>query len=180
MSKDPNYDRWYAARHVNILLAPTHRLETFGDTIFNYHMVSELEDYPGKIRVRTGRLQAYKPAVIVPDAIKIETEGLSPEAREYIENLMASHKDCFRILRYGYHFKSDNFSEQIVTDNLANVSDRVLKTVAAKRDPFAAVVQGEDDPWDIAIVELWRREVERSVGGNIKELGDQLWKDGLK
>ena len=37
---------------------------------------------------------------------------------------------------------------------------------------FASVLQGVDDPWDIAIVELWRREVSRSAGKNIKELND--------
>jgi len=34
------------------------------------------------------------------------------------------------------------------------------------------VLQGVDDPWDVALVELWRREVERSAGMNIKELND--------
>ncbi|MBQ4439523.1 MAG: hypothetical protein II909_00070 [Kiritimatiellae bacterium] len=179
MSKDRNYDRWYAARHVNVLVAPSHRLETFGDTIFNYHLVSELPDSPRKVRIRTGRLQAHKPAVIVPDFSNIEADGFSPEALEYIESLR-QHQEYLRILRYGYHFKTDNFSEQIVTDSLAAVAERVKQSVIAKRDPFSAVVVGEDDPWDIAIVELWRREVERSVAGNIKELGSQLWNDGQK
>ncbi len=179
MSKDRNYDRWYAARHVRILLSPKHKLETFGDTLFNYHMISELQDYPGKIRIRAGRLLAHKPAVIVPRMGLVETEGLGPEAQEYIESLKEL-QECFRILRYGYHFKSDNFSEQIVTDNLAAVTERVLRSVEAKQDPFAAVVQGEDDPWDIAVVELWRHEVVRSVTNNIKELGDKLWSDGQK
>ena len=179
MSRDRNYDRWYAARHVKILLSPSHRLETFGDTVFNYHMVSELQDYPGKIRIRAGRLLAHKPAVIVPDMGNIEAEGFSPEARAYIESLK-QFSECLRILRYGYHFKSDNFSEQIVTDDLRAVTERVKAAVMAKNDPFAAVVQGEDDPWDIAIIELWRHEVERSVKNNIQELGDKLWSEGQK
>lgn len=179
MSKDRTYDRWYAARHVKILLSPSHRLETFGDTVFNYHMVSELQDHPGKIRIRAGRLLAHKPAVIVPRIGSIEAEGFSDEAREYIESLK-QFTECLRILRYGYHFKSDNFSEQIVTDSLPAVTERVKAAVAAKKDPFAAVVQGEDDPWDIAIIELWRHEVMRSVTNNIKELGDKLWSDEQK
>ena len=179
MSRDRNYDRWYAARHVRILVSPRHRLETFGDTLFNYHMISELQDHPGKIRIRAGRLLAHKPTVIVPRMGSIETEGLSPEAQAYIESLK-EFQECFRILRYGYHFKRDNFSEQIVTDDIKTVAERVKSAVEAKQDPFAAVVQGEDDPWDIAIVELWRHEVMRSVNNNIKELGDKLWSDGQK
>jgi len=29
-----------------------------------------------------------------------------------------------------------------------------------------------DNPWDVALVELWRREVVRSAGKNLKELND--------
>ena len=54
MSSNPDYDRWYAARKVRILLSPSHRLETFGNTLVNYHLISELDDHPGKIRVREG------------------------------------------------------------------------------------------------------------------------------
>ena len=67
-----------------------------------------------------------------------------------------------------------------MTDDIETVAERVKSAVEAKQDPFAAVVQGEDDPWDIAIVELWRHEVMRSVNNNIKELGDKLWSDGQK
>ena len=56
MSSNPDFDRWYAAKRVRILLMPSHQLETFGNTLVNYHLISELEDHPGKIRVREGRL----------------------------------------------------------------------------------------------------------------------------
>ena len=37
-------------------------------------------------------------------------------------------------------------------------------------DKFSAVIQGVDDPWDVALVELWLREINRSAGRNISEL----------
>ena len=83
MSSNPDFDRWYAARKVRILLMPTHRLETFGNTIVNYHMLSELEDHPGKIRVREGRLEAHRPLVITPDFGQITTEGIGEQAKAY-------------------------------------------------------------------------------------------------
>ena len=178
MSKDVNYDRQYAREHVNILVMPSHNLETFGDTLFNYHLVSELPDFPGKIRIRAGRLLARKPAVLTPSlSAEIDFGELGPEAQEYIESLR-EFEECFRVLAYGYQFKTDNFSEQVVTDKLENVIERVKTTVLAKQDPFAAVIVGEDDPWDIAIVELWRKEVERSALRNVIELSQkgELWK----
>lgn len=169
MSSNPDFDRWYAARHVRIVLSPSHRLETFGNTLVNYHLVSELPDRPGKVRVREGRLEAHRPRVIAPHFSEITTEGLGDEAKAYLE-FLKRHEDEMRILQYGYHLKSDNFSEQIVTAPLAVVTERVKAAVIESKDAFGAVLQGEDEPWDVALVELWRREVARSAGTNIKEL----------
>ena len=169
MSSNPDFDRWYAARSARFLVEPSHRLETFGNTLVNYHLVSELPDHPGKIRVREGRLEAHKPLVITPHFAQIEAEGFGDEARDYLEFLKANEKNL-RILQYGYHLKSDKFSEQIVTDRLSVVTERVKDEVIASNDKFAAVVQCVDEPWDVALVELWLREVNRSAKGNIDEL----------
>ena len=172
MSSNPDFDRWYAAKKVRILISPKGRLETFGNTIVNYHMISELPDYPGKIRVREGRLEAHPPLVITPHFNTLTTEGLGDEGRAYLEWLRENEANM-RILRYGYHLKSDNFSEQILTDSLAAVTERVKAEVIAADDDFAAVLQGEDEPWEVALIELWRRQVNRSAGMNLKELNDK-------
>ena len=172
MSSNPDFDRWYAARRARFLLEPSHRLETFGNTLVNYHLISELDDHPGKIRIREGRLEAHQPLVITPQFAPIEMEGFGDEAKEYLEFLRESEKNL-RILQYGYHLKSDNFSEQIVTDRLSVVTERVKQEVLSEHDPFAAVVQCVDNPWDVALVELWLREVNRSARGNIADLQQQ-------
>ena len=89
--------------------------------------------------------------------------------KAYFEFLKETEKNL-RILQYGYQLKSDNFSEQIVTDRLSVVTERVKDEVIASNDKFAAVVQCVDEPWDVALVELWLREVNRSARGNIDEL----------
>ena len=169
MSSNPDFDRWYAAKSAKFLVEPTHRLETFGNTLVNYHIVSELDDRPGKIRIREGRLEAHQPLVIAPHFQETEFEGLGDEAMAYF-NFLKENEDHLRILRYGYHLKSDNFSEQIVTDSLAAVVERVKEAVVASGDVFSAVIQGVDDPWDVALVELWLREINRSAKTNISEL----------
>ena len=169
MSSNPDFDRWYAAKSAKFLLEPSSRLETFGNTLVNYHLISELEDRPGKIRVREGRLEAHKPLVIVPDLSSIETEGLRGEAKAYAEFLQ-SHEADLRILKYGYRLKADNYTEYVVTDSLSAVVDRVKAEVMAADDGFSAVIQGVDEPWDVALVELWLREVHRSAGHNICDL----------
>ena len=170
MSEDSRqFDCWYAVRHTKVVHAPSRALETFGATRVNYRLVAELEDDPSKVRIREGRLEAHQPLVITPHLAAIETEGLGDEAKAYLEFLKENEKDL-RILQYGYHLKSDNFSEQIVTDRLSVVTERVKSEVVASNDKFAAVVQCVDDPWDVALVELWLREVNRSAQGNIDDL----------
>ena len=169
MSSNPDFDRWYAAKSARFLVEPSHRLETFGNTLVNYHLVSELPDNPGKVRVREGRLEAHQPLVITPHFAQIEAEGFGDEAKAYLD-FLKENEQHLRILQYGYHLKSDKYSEQIVTDRLSVVTERVKDEVVASNDKFAAVVQCVDEPWDVALVELWLREVTRSAGGNIKEL----------
>ncbi|MBE6382930.1 MAG: hypothetical protein E7049_07975 [Lentisphaerae bacterium] len=172
MSSNPDFDRWYAASKVRVVMRPSHQLETFGATLVNYHLISELPDYPGKVRVREGRLEAHQPQIITPHFNEITMEGFGDEGRAYVEWLRQNEENL-RILRYGYHLKTDNFSEQIVTDSLAVVTERVKKSVIESGDRFSAVVQGQDEPWDVALVELWRREVMRSAEHNIRELHEK-------
>ncbi|MBO4447908.1 MAG: hypothetical protein J5807_00285 [Kiritimatiellae bacterium] len=169
MSANAEFDHWYAVQKTRIIVSPRHRLETFGNTLVHYHLISELDDYPGKVRVREGRLEAHKPLVITPDFSDVEVEGFGEEARAYIEFLRHT-EEHMRILRYGYQLKSDNFSESVVTDSIRTVTDRVRREVESRGGAFSAVLQGVDDPWDVALVELWRREVERSARTNIEEL----------
>ena len=169
MSSNPDFDRWYAAKHARFIIEPSHRLETFGNTLVNYHIVSELEDNPRKVRIREGRLEAHQPRIIAPQFQEAEFEGLSDEAQAYF-NFLRENEEHLRILQYGYSLKSDNYSEQIVTEALSVVTERVKNEVVASGDKFAAVIQGLDNPWDVALVELWCREVRRSAKNNIHEL----------
>ena len=169
MSSNPDFDRWYAAKSARFLLEPKHRLETFGNTLVNYHLVSEVADRPGKVRVREGRLEAHQPLVIRPDFNEVETEGFSDAAKAYLDFLKAN-EEHLRILRYGYQLKTDNFSEYVITDRVNSVAERVRNEVIASGDELSAVILGVDEPWDVALVELWLREVQRSANCNIKDL----------
>ena len=172
MSSNPDFDRWYAAKNARFLVEPSHCLETFGNTLVNYHLVSEVADRPDKVRVREGRLEAHQPLVITPHFSEVEMDGFGDEAKAYMEFLKETEANL-RILQYGYHLKSDNFSEQIVTDRLSVVTERVKAEVLDSHDPFAAVIQCVDEPWDVALVELWLREIRRSADDNIRELNER-------
>lgn len=172
MSSNPDFDRWYAARKMREVLRPKGHLETFGSTLLNYSLVTELADSPGKVRVREGRLEAHPPRVIVPNLDNITAEGFGAEAQQYLDFLKENEKNL-RVLSYGCHLRRDNFSEQILTGEPEAIARRIKDEILEKGDPFSAVLTGEDEPWDVAIVELWRREVVRSAKGNIAELQER-------
>ena len=159
----------YAAEATEILHAPSRALETFGTTSVNYHLLAELEDYPGKIRVREGRLQASKPELITPERyVKDEFEGFGELAQLYYD-FLKQHEDSLKILKYGYRLKQESFSEQIVTDSMEAVAARVIDEVKSENRPFDVVIKGVDDPWDVCLMRFFWMHTNASVAKNMAD-----------
>lgn len=171
MSKKPTqFDFWFAVNNTEIVVPPRHHLETFGNTIINYTLVSELMDTIGKVRVREGRMQALRPQIITPDSYSsMMLEGFGEQAQQYLEWLK-NNEDTVRILRYGYTLKQEAFSEQVISDPMETVLERVKSDGSSKNDPFAAVIKGVDDPWDVCLVRLFWTVIRNSAETNIREL----------
>ena len=169
MSRDRTYDYLYAAEATEILHGPMRALETFGTTSVNYHLLAELEDYPGKIRVREGRLQASKPELITPERyVKDEFEGFGELARLYYD-FLKQNEDSFKILKYGYRLKQEAFSEQIITDSMESVAARVIEEVKSENRPFDVVIKGVDDPWDVCLMRFFWLHTNASVAHNMQD-----------
>ena len=163
------FNFWYASLNTEVVLPPSSRLETFGSTLIHYHLVAELPDNPGAVRVREGRLEAHKPSLIIPSHLaRTEMEGFGAEARRFIE-FLRDHDDSARILQYGYSLKQESFSEQVVHDSAAAVLDRIVAGVKARGAGHEAVVKGVDDPWDVCIVKLFWLEINASAPKNLRE-----------
>ena len=173
MSGDRRLDYMYAVANTELLLVPKKHLETFDNTLLHYHHVSEDMDRVGSIKVRTGKMQINRPQILTPGAYsKIVLEGFGEEAEKYAKWLQ-EHDSELHILRYGYALKQESFSEEIVTDSLDAVVDRVLKDVKASEDPFGAVLKGVDSPWDVCLMRLFVAVVESSVRANVAEMARQ-------
>jgi len=170
MKKRSTFDFWYAVNNTKILLMPSRHLETFGTTVLNYHLVSELMDTVNQARVREGRMQASRPQIITPESYsKTILEGFGDEARQYVEWLKEHEKEV-RILQYGYSLKKEEFSEHIISDNMRTVAERVENEVKGKGDPLSAVVIGVDEPWDVCLIKLFWEVIQKSARTNIQEL----------
>ena len=174
MSRKPtHFDFWYAVNNTEILVSPKRHLETFGNTLINYTMVSELMDSVGQVRVREGRMQAMRPQIVTPAAYSsMILEGFGEQAEKYLEWLR-EHEDQVRVLRYGYTLKQEAFSEQVVTDSVESVVGRIKDAAAGRRDPFSAVIKGVDAPWDVCLVRLFWKTVQDSAQANIREMSER-------
>ena len=176
------FDFKYAVEHTEIVLVPERHIETFGNTIIQYTLVSELMDSVGQVRVREGRMQAMRPQIVTPSAYSsMILEGFGEQAQKYADWLR-EHEDAVRILQYGYTLKQEAFSEEVLTDSVDAVLDRVKTEITGKRDPFKAIVKGVDDPWDVCLVKLFWTIIQSSAQENIRELNERKMfeiRDGL-
>jgi hypothetical protein len=173
MSKDKQFDFWYAVNNTELITSPTGRLETFGDTVVNYYLVCELMDSVGQVRVREGHLKALKPAIITPQSLgQMDVGDLGKEAQQYADWL-AEHANDLRILQYGFTLEKQELKEYTVTDNIENVLDRVKTEVAAKDDPLSSILLGVDDPWQVCLMKLMVDLVQHSAQGNMQDFNQQ-------
>jgi hypothetical protein len=169
-TKKDSFDFWYAVNNTDVKLMPERHLETFGTTVLNYHLITELMDSVDQVRIREGRLEAGQPQIITPDAyLQTAMEGFGEEAQKYIDWLK-EHEQDIKVLQYGYKLKQESFTEHIVTDSLENVVERVQLSVKASNDPMSAVVVGVDDPWDVCLVRLFWEVIQKSAVFNIRDL----------
>lgn len=169
MANDDPLDFWYAVHNTQVTLMPTQRLETFGTTILNYHMISELMDTIGQVRVREGRIQAYRPEIIAPSAMASQLlEGFGTEAGKYAEWIL-EHASELRFLRYGFKIRKQEIQSHVITDSLKTVAERVEKEVRGKDDPLSAVLVGVDEPWEVCLLKLMCDVWVQSAPGNVRD-----------
>lgn len=177
MSNDKAFDFRYAVENTEILIPPSGRLETFGDTILGYVLVSESPDDIGRCKVRTGTMRMKKPLLLTPEAYAERSlEGFSDEARKYLDWLR-DHGQEVHVLRYGYQLSRESFSEQEVSRPIGDVLEDAARDVKGRKDPWLALVRGVEDPWDVCLVRLFMESVTRSARHNIEELASRRLAD---
>lgn len=176
MSTDPQFDFWYAVNNTQVVAVPQNRLETFGATVVNYHLVSELMDSVDKVRVREGKLKAFRPEIITPPSITDEMlEGFGAEAQNYAKWLQQNAQDM-QMLKYGFKVQKKEINDYILSDPLDIVVDRVKADVSDRNDPLGAVLVGVDRPWEVCLLKLMVELVQGSAPGNIQDIR-QLQRD---
>ena len=165
-----DFDFWYALHNTEVVHPPSGRLETFGNTVVHYHLLSELMDDTTEVRIREGRVEAFRPQIITPRGMEqAPLDGFGPEAREYMQWLKDNAAELV-LLRYGFQIKKEHLREYTVHDSLPAVLAQVEETVKQKDDPLSAIVIGVEKPWEVCLMKLMVDVTQRSLMANVSDL----------
>ena len=155
-SSPHEFDFWYAVNNTEVLELPRGRLETFGSTLINYRLVTELMDAVGQVRVREGRIQSFRPEILTPQSFsESPLEGFQAGQAEDFIRWLREHESDLILLKYGFKIRQKTTTESIVHDSIENVLDRV---------------RGVDEPWEVCLLKLLVEVVRRSAPGNARDL----------
>jgi len=163
-------DFHYALENTKVILSPQKRLETFGTTVLNYHLITEEMDSVNRMRVREGRIHAHKPELVTPEHFaKLLLEGFGEKAEKYAD-AVSQFASQIALLKYGFTFRKDETRRYDVSGALAEVSARVRSEVESKGDPLAAVLTGVDDGWEVCLLKFALDMVLASGGEHVRDL----------
>ena len=143
----------YAMETTEVVHEPDRRIDTFGTTNFEFHLLTEPMDEVGQVRVREGRVEAERPKILRPDGdTDLMFEGFGEQAEMFA--------DWFRqygnmeIVRYGFIFAKRGFTESVVSEPMEAVRDRIMDDVRSSGSPSRAVIVGVDDTWEISLLKF--------------------------
>lgn len=164
------FDFMYAVRHTSIVCAPKRLLDPFDQTTIDYTLLAQPMDDPHKTRVRIGKLQTYPPRLVLPGDLSVqELEGFGPQAERYLEFLQ-THASKIRILRYSYRLKREKYTEHLLSESIDIVKARVKAEMEEKGNPYASLLVGVDEPWDVCLLHLFMKLVQASVPKALEQI----------
>ncbi|MBP7950539.1 MAG: hypothetical protein KA004_12865 [Verrucomicrobiales bacterium] len=162
-------DIQFAFEETTTLHEPDRRLETFGTTSFEFHLLTELMDDVTQTRIRSGRIHAERPVIFRPDAPPdFAFEGFDAEQAAAFSHFLEQIAGQTVFLQYGFSFRKSDVTESLVHETLETVQDRVIREV--RDNPHAAVLRGVDDAWEICLLKFTLEMVQKSHGINIFDL----------
>ena len=151
-----------------MLYVPDRRIDSFGDTRFNFRLITEPMDETGVCRIRSGWVEAGRPRIIRPaDMRGIETEGFGSSAAQFFDWMQRHGARLQALFEYGFRFCRSEVSEEMVHDVCADVTERVVQEALQSGDPFRAVIYGVEDAWEVSLLGFMLEMIQKSHEINI-------------
>lgn len=159
----------YALENTKTHVEPSGLIETFGSTMFDFVLISELMDEVNRVRLRRGTLMAERPRIVAPQHFaKIMLDGFGEKAREFADWL-EQHGEDLKFLRYGFQFTKTNLREEIVSGELPGIVEQAVRDARSGDGGRQAVIESVDDAWEVSLLKLAVETAQRSAGANVEE-----------
>jgi hypothetical protein len=153
----------YAMEHTELVRVPQQELATFGSSIVDYWVVTELAR--NVTVVRDGKVLAEKPKIITP-AYLINVEGFSEQARRYIAIMAREHPDESGVF---YRYKNEPKEMNVVSEPIRGVIDKLVARVEEAHNPLSTIIRGPEELWDLSLLMFVYELTKRSIHSNISE-----------
>ena len=105
----------YALQNTELVRAPQQSLATFGSSVVDYYVVTELVGNASV--VRDGKVIAERPRIVTP-AYLVNVEGFSDQARRYIAMMARDHPNDSGIF---YRYKNEPKGMNVVSEPVKQV-----------------------------------------------------------
>jgi len=162
-------DFTYALENTRVIVEPKSTIETFGQTRFQFQLVTEPMDAVGIVRVRAGLIHAERPRILAPQHMnQFLLEGFGKHAEEMIE-LFRNYPEHLKILRYGFIFKKTDISEKLLKQPKEDVIRRLQDEINLQDDQRTTLIEGIDEAWEACLIKFTMDMIQRSAAGNVSE-----------
>ncbi len=153
----------YALEHTELIRAPRRELDTFGSSIIDYYVVTELV---GNLSVvRDGKVIAERPKIVTPVYL-VNVEGFSEQARKYID-MMARERPYESGIFYRY--KNQPKGMNVVSEPVRQVINKLNSQIEEERNPLSTIIRGVEELWDVSLLMFIYELTTKSVRTNMTE-----------
>jgi hypothetical protein len=153
----------HALQHTELIKAPRQELDTFGSSVIDYYVVTELV---GNLSVvRDGKVFAERPKIVTP-AYLVNIEGFSQQAKRYI-SMMARERPYESGIFFRY--KNEPGGMDVVSEPIKQVIDNLSSRVEGQQNPLSTIIKGVEELWDVSLLMFIYELTSKSVRTNMAE-----------
>lgn len=152
----------------HVIKYPERHIYTFGDTDFNYKIISS--NQTGGSTLRSGKLKCKMPTIVTPETFLETFRGFSDEAVEFAGKRYADMVSKIRML--GYQFSHILEHESLHSENARQLVGRVERDIQESQSDTALLVS-PDDLWGIALVKVMLDVLRKSAPGNFEDMRER-------
>jgi hypothetical protein len=150
-----------------IIKVPQRKIFTFGDTSFDYLVVSGVNE---KSILRKGSLNCSKPTILTAERLMKLFEGFSEDAIQFAEEKYANILSKLRGL--GYQFQNNLKQKEEYSLTIEEVIQNILKEQTSE-EKNVALVSAPNDIWNVGLVKVSFEIIGNSFSGNMQDLEDR-------